>query len=144
MASELSRAKRNHTQFAVMFIDLDGFKQVNDDHGHDIGDLLLQNVSARLKNCLRDVDTVARIGGDEFAVLQTDIKDDAAVSCVAAKLIDVLSETYQIKQHHLKIGASIGISLYPSKGEDISKLMQQADRAMYQVKKNGKNNYQFA
>ncbi|MCJ8271591.1 MAG: sensor domain-containing diguanylate cyclase, partial [Psychrosphaera sp.] len=144
MNNELARAKRNDTLFAVMFVDLDGFKLINDNLGHDVGDDLLIKVAQRLTRCLRDVDTVARIGGDEFLVLQIDVKNELSVSIVAKKLIETISTSYVIGQHTIEIGASIGISLYPTNGDTISTLMKQADRTMYRVKKSGKNNFDFS
>ncbi|NQZ05705.1 MAG: diguanylate cyclase [Algicola sp.] len=144
MGNELARAKRNGTLFAVMFVDLDGFKLINDNLGHDVGDDLLIKVAQRLTRCLRDIDTVARIGGDEFLVLQTDVKNESSVSIVAKKLIETISTSYVIGQHTIEIGASIGISLYPANGDTISTLMKQADQTMYRVKKSGKNNFDFS
>ncbi len=144
MKAELARSKRSKTIFAVMFIDLDGFKQINDTLGHDIGDSLLQEVAKRLTSCLRDCDMIARVGGDEFLVLQTDVRNSAAVASVAQKLVNNIAKPYEIRGHVIQIGASIGISLYPEHGDTTISLMKKADQAMYRVKKDGKNSFEFA
>ncbi|MFT4924027.1 MAG: diguanylate cyclase (GGDEF)-like protein [Phenylobacterium sp.] len=143
MRTELARAKRNSSQFAVMFIDLDGFKQVNDSMGHQIGDELLIKVAKRLNRCLRDCDCIARIGGDEFLVIQTDVSNTEAVRHVAQKIISHLSTSYTMAEYTIEIGASIGIAMYPKDGDDPHELMKHADQAMYKVKKQGKNNFEF-
>jgi diguanylate cyclase (GGDEF)-like protein/PAS domain S-box-containing protein len=142
--TELARANRNNTMFAVMFIDLDGFKEVNDSLGHEVGDGLLRKVAKRLSNCLRNVDTVARIGGDEFLVLQTEVKNADNVAYVAKKLIKAIATTTTISGHKIKVSASVGISMYPDDGDNLNLLMRTADQAMYLVKKSGKNHFKFA
>jgi diguanylate cyclase (GGDEF)-like protein len=136
-------AQRNQSQFALLFIDLDHFKQINDALGHHVGDLLLQAVAMRLNNCLRSSDTVSRQGGDEFVLLLPDIHSPQAVAQVCRMLMDDLTASYQLEQHHLQITASIGISLYPLDGTDINSLMKHADTAMYHAKQHGRNSYQF-
>ena len=143
MAYAYKLAKRNHTSFSLLLIDLDRFKHVNDSLGHHIGDLLLEQVGLRLSKCLRGVDTVARLGGDEFTVTLTEQhkREDAAV--VAEKIIDILAEPFEIHSHTIRIGSSIGITFYPDDSEDLNAMLKNADMAMYEVKKKGKNAYEF-
>jgi diguanylate cyclase (GGDEF)-like protein len=136
-------APQHGRQLALMFIDLDRFKNINDTLGHMVGDQLLRNVALRLVTAVRPRDLVARLGGDEFVVLMPEIagKGDAAV--VADRIIDALSMSCQIDGHCLHISPSIGICLYPDDGADVETLMRHADAAMYQAKAAGRNNYQF-
>ena len=129
---------------AVMFVDLDNFKNVNDTFGHSNGDYVLRHVAKKMRSSLRDKDTLARVGGDEFLVIATDLRsqDDAAI--VAKKIISVVTEPIQWHGGEAVVGASIGISLYPSDATDLEELIQKADAAMYNVKKTGKNGYRFA
>jgi diguanylate cyclase (GGDEF)-like protein/PAS domain S-box-containing protein len=138
----LVNAKRNNTTLATMFLDLDQFKRVNDTLGHEIGDLLLMEVANRLIMCVREGDTVARLGGDEFIILMQDV-DQTEVTQVAERIIEKVSYKYNINSHQLFSSPSIGISSYPDDGEDVDSLIKNADMAMYYVKDNGKNNYQF-
>ncbi len=140
----LKLAKRNKVLVAIMFIDLDGFKWVNDNHGHDAGDSVLKKIASRLKSCVRESDTVARIGGDEFVILLTEIHtaDDAAV--IADKVIQAVSQPITFTGLQLKVGASVGIALYPTNGNNPEHLLKQADSAMYATKNSGKNGYSFA
>jgi diguanylate cyclase (GGDEF)-like protein/PAS domain S-box-containing protein len=139
----LKDAKREKTKVALMFIDLDRFKIVNDTLGHHIGDLLLQEVAERLKLNVRNSDTVARLGGDEFVIILPDIARARDVSKVATKLLDKLNLPIIIDENELYTTPSIGISLYPTDGETVETLMQTADTAMYHVKEAGKNNFQY-
>jgi diguanylate cyclase (GGDEF)-like protein/PAS domain S-box-containing protein len=136
-------AKRKNTELAVMFIDLDRFKLVNDNLGHVKGDDLLQQVAARLKECLRESDTLARLGGDEFTVVLPELRtpDDARVT--AAKVLERLHRPFKLDDHEVHISASIGIAMYPRDGESIDELLRNADIAMYQVKDQGKNGSMF-
>jgi len=136
-------AKRNNSSFSLLLIDLDRFKHVNDSLGHHIGDLLLEQVGQRLSTCLRGVDTVARIGGDEFTVTLTELqkKEDAAI--VAEKIIEELSHPFEIHGQLIHIGCSIGITSYPNDGENLHAMLKNADMAMYEVKEKGKNAYAF-
>ncbi len=136
-------AVRHKNIAAVMFIDLDGFKAVNDTLGHDAGDELLIWVAGVLRECVRATDTVARIGGDEFVVIITDATNHDTISIVATKVIERLTETVQITDAPVSIGASIGIALCPGDSTDVENLLQQADAAMYKVKSSGKNNFRF-
>ncbi len=139
----LAMAKRNSYVLALLFLDLDGFKQVNDTFGHDAGDDLLRQVADRLSNAMRKSDTVARMGGDEFIGLcgRIEAADDAAV--VAKKLIERLRQPYTVGENTCTIGVSIGISIYPVDGEDSDTLLKKADMAMYRVKQGKHGGYVF-
>ncbi|GAA6172773.1 hypothetical protein NBRC116592_24430 [Colwellia sp. KU-HH00111] len=137
----LASAKRNKKLVAVFFLDLDGFKAVNDTYGHDIGDKLLQQVSTRIKNLIRAEDVLARIGGDEFSLLTSNLVDKADVKRISHAIIHAISEIFELDGHQCKIGVSIGISFYPEHAEDATSLLKKADEAMYAIKKSGKNNY---
>lgn len=136
-------AKRHHKKTAVLFLDLDGFKQINDTLGHEAGDLLLQQVSARLKNVIRDSDVVARIGGDEFTFVLNDVDNRENAEFAAQKIIDALAPEFILKNQHCQIGGSLGIALYPDCAHDDEELLRKADEAMYLAKKNGKNRFHF-
>jgi len=139
----ISKANRNKTKLALMFIDLDNFKMINDTLGHDYGDLLLQEVAVRLKKILRAEDVVSRLGGDEFTVIIDDVKDTAYPSIVAQKIIDTLSEPIKLNDEMGYIGASIGISVFPDDTDTIEQLIKNADLAMYRSKQEGKNVYRY-
>ncbi len=139
----IALAKRHSYPFALMFLDLDGFKQVNDSMGHDIGDMMLKEVAQRLTNCLRKSDTVARMGGDEFTVILTKVEMAGDAKIVAEKVIACMSNPFHLKGYDCSITVSIGISLYPSDSIDGETLFKHADTAMYRVKERGKNGYQF-
>ncbi|HUO44370.1 MAG TPA: EAL domain-containing protein [Burkholderiales bacterium] len=143
LAQGLANARRNKKQLAVLFLDLDRFKNVNDTLGHDAGDALLQEVAKRLKDSLRGNDTVARLGGDEFVVLLPELDDGKQAETVARKLLSIITKPFSVYDHELRITASIGISTYPKDGEDEQTLTKNADIAMYQAKDEGKNNFQF-
>lgn len=144
LLSAISLSKRKGWMAAIMFIDLDGFKSVNDSHGHDIGDKVLQVVAERLVASLRETDTVARIGGDEFLVIQTEVPHRFAAANVAEKIVKNLAQEINIDDLVINIGASIGISIYPEDGQESRVLMKKADDAMYYTKRIGKNNYTFS
>jgi diguanylate cyclase (GGDEF)-like protein len=137
----LSLAKRGHYKSAVLFLDLDGFKAINDTLGHDAGDLLLQVVAQRLKPLVRDSDTVARIGGDEFTFVLNDIGSCDAVAAVAQKIITALAEPFALPHGKCQVGGSIGVALFPDDSTDAEALLRMADEAMYVAKQNGKNTY---
>lgn len=139
----LSRAQRYDEKVALLFIDLDGFKPVNDSLGHDIGDLLLQEVARRLEGCLRKSDTVARIGGDEFTCILPHIERAGDINVVARKIIRALNSLFDIKGNKIHISGSLGASLFPDDSADCEELISNADAAMYNAKKQGKNNFQF-
>jgi len=139
----ISLAERNRTQVAVMFLDLDRFKTVNDSLGHTVGDKLLQEVARRLRASMRASDTVSRQGGDEFVILIPDMADAADVARAAQKVLDAVAYPYSIDGHELVTTPSIGISVYPNDGRDVETLLKNADAAMYHAKESGRNNYQF-
>lgn len=134
---------RADTMTAVMFIDLDGFKEVNDTFGHRTGDLLLEEVAQRLLSGFRQSDTVARLGGDEFTVLIQDIDNVETVCHMAEKIIGIFTGNFSLEGHNIRITASIGISLFPLDGTTVDELLKNADAAMYQAKQTGKNAFQF-
>jgi diguanylate cyclase (GGDEF)-like protein/PAS domain S-box-containing protein len=142
-AQALSSVRRNETKLALLYLDLDRFKLINDALGHKIGDLLLQAVSDRLKRSLRTNDILARLGGDEFIVVLTDIHRIDEVGSIAQKLIDILTQPFSLENNDIVITASIGISIYPEDGNDSHTLQMNADAAMYLAKERGKNNYQY-
>ncbi len=139
----LARAERNNQRLALMFLDLDHFKSINDTLGHDAGDQLLEEVAQRLKSCVRKTDTVARIGGDEFTVILEGITSNQDPIIVAQKIIDKLSPPFTLAGQEVFSGISIGITVYPDDGETARELLKYADRAMYRAKDLGCNNYQF-
>lgn len=139
----LTQAQRNSSQLAVMFIDLDRFKIINDSLGHTMGDRLLQSVGARLLTCIRKGDTLSRFGGDEFTLLLPDTPDRDSAIQVAEKIIRATKESFPIGGHEIFVGASIGIALYPESGATMDALIKNADIAMYRVKKTGKDGYQL-
>lgn len=134
---------RSQKKAAVFFIDLDSFKSVNDTLGHDAGDELLIKVSERMQHCIRETDTIARIGGDEFIVVMADTPNKTAISEIAQKIITAISHPFQLKLGESIIGCSIGIAIYPDNSESPEQLIKLADKAMYKVKDNKKNNYAF-
>jgi diguanylate cyclase (GGDEF)-like protein/PAS domain S-box-containing protein len=139
----IASAQREHRRFAVLFIDLDRFKNINDTFGHPTGDLLLQLVSDRLYECMRKTDLVARLGGDEFAILAESVPNMTAVIELAEQVMAALAQPFYIEGQELFVPASVGISLFPQDGDDANTLIQSADVAMYRAKGSGKNNYQF-
>lgn len=134
---------RHHQSFALMFIDLDGFKPVNDTLGHAVGDELLQGVALRLLSCVRDTDTCARLGGDEFTVILTEVEDLSMVPEVADRILHTLNQPFILADRSVEISASIGIALYPQDSGDADNLLQCADLAMYEAKRLGKGRYCF-
>ena len=143
ISNAIKQSRGAEQRCAVLFIDLDRFKNINDTLGHGIGDLLLQAIPERLLSCVRDRDTVARFGGDEFALLLEKVPSSDAVAKVASKLIEVLSKPYLVHNQKLYLTASIGISLSPDDSTDANTLIKNADTAMYRAKDTGRNNYQF-
>jgi diguanylate cyclase (GGDEF)-like protein/PAS domain S-box-containing protein len=137
------QAKRKLTELAVMFVDLDRFKLVNDTLGHVKGDELLQQVATRLKDCLRRGDTLARQGGDEFTIVLPELRDREDAKAIADKFLECLHQPFDLDGHEVHISASIGIAIYPTDGETIDELLRHADIAMYQVKALGKNGHSF-
>lgn len=141
IGSAIEHARRNRSHVAMMYIDLDGFKEVNDTRGHDYGDALLQMVSDRLVSASRGEDTVARIGGDEFMVVLGELNDPADIHVPAKKLVATVAQPYQIKGHEVLITTSIGISIYPCDAATVDGLITMSDRALYEAKRSGKNRY---
>lgn len=138
LGQAVAHARRARGKVAVMMLDLDHFKHINDSLGHHVGDMLLQTVADRLRACLRECDTAARLGGDEFVILLGDVESSADIDVVAEKVLAALKTPFMIEQHQLHIGCSIGVSTYPHDGEDPAKLMRAADTAMYDAKGNGR------
>jgi diguanylate cyclase (GGDEF)-like protein/PAS domain S-box-containing protein len=143
MRVAIKRAARQSTRLAVLFLDLDRFKPINDSLGHDIGDQLLKGVAERMQASVRSVDTVSRVGGDEFVVLLSEIETMEDAARVAEKLIRGLSQPYAIEGHELLITASVGICIYPDNGTQPNVLLRNADASMYSAKEAGRNRYQF-
>jgi diguanylate cyclase (GGDEF)-like protein/PAS domain S-box-containing protein len=139
----ITRSRRHDHEAAVLFLDIDHFKNVNDSLGHEAGDLLLQTVAQRLTANIREVDTLARFGGDEFAVLLDTINDNQTAAIVAQNLLDAVAKPFQLRGHEFYVSISIGISCYPQDGADIDLLLKNADTAMYRAKSEGRNNFQF-
>ena len=133
-------SKRNKKNFSLLFIDLDGFKAVNDTYGHKTGDILLQKVTQRIQKQIRQSDLLARIGGDEFIVVLTDV-DKEFISKISQEILQNLEKTFLIQENTLNISASIGIATYPKDGENNDALLNNADKAMYTIKNSGKNNF---
>ena len=144
LALAIVHARRNKCAMAVMYLDLDGFKQINDISGHDAGDALLSMVATRLVSAVRQEDTVARLGGDEFAVVLWDLKHDNDASQLAAKIIQAVSLPYSIQGSDLIVTISVGVSIYPAHGDNADSLMKSADLALYEAKCSGKNAYRVA
>ncbi|MCM8712063.1 EAL domain-containing protein [Clostridium sp. SYSU_GA19001] len=140
---EVSHCKHTNHKFALMHLDLDNFKLINDTLGHDIGDNLLKEIAVRLKKYINSYDTVARLGEDEYLILFSRINHEENIAKLADKFLKILSEPFIINKHELYISASIGITIYPDDGEDAETLLTNADIAMYRAKENGKNNFQI-
>ena len=143
LTQAIAAAHRSGSRVAVLFLDFDQFKYVNDSLGHAIGDKLLQSVASRLQRCVRGSDTVSRQGGDELVVLLSEITHAADAAIAARKILAALTGPHMIDQHNLYITASIGVSTYPADGHTAETLIKNADTAMYQAKEKGRNNYQF-
>jgi len=140
----LAQARREKNKLALMFLDLDNFKPVNDTLGHDIGDLLLKEVAARLESCVRrETDTVSRVGGDEFVVILSHIEAEEDAANVAVTIIESLTQPFSILAHVINISCSIGIGIYPMHGADTNDLLRVADNAMYEAKRAGRGCFKF-
>src|SRR6185369_14505640 len=140
----LAQAKRYKRSMALMFMDIDNFKRVNDTLGHDMGDELLKIVAGRLRACVREMDTVCRQGGDEFIIVLTEIAHSQVVAVIANKIIETISDPISLQENELHITTSIGIAVYPIDGTDDEKeLMKKADTALYEAKNKGKNGFMF-
>ena len=136
-------AQRNENLMAIVFVDLDHFKLINDTLGHDVGDLVLKTIATRLVSCLRDADTAARPGGDEFLLILVDQESNESISIVIRRILDMIAQPISINGRDLYVTCSIGISIYLQDGNDVTTLLKNADTAMYHAKELGRNNFQF-
>jgi len=143
VSQAIALAPRHLKKVAVLFLDLDGFKHINDSLGHPVGDKLLQSIAKRLVDCVRNSDTVSRQGGDEFVVLLSEVGQSEDPAIAARRMLQAVAEAHSIDQHDLHVSASIGVSVYPDDGLDAETLIKNADTAMYQAKENGRQTYQF-
>ncbi|HEX7965742.1 MAG TPA: EAL domain-containing protein [Gammaproteobacteria bacterium] len=143
MEQSLARARRSRKPMALLFIDVDRFKSVNDSLGHNVGDQMLYQIGQRLLECVRTSDTVARLGGDEFTVIIEDCNEPQSVTLTCERILSSLSESMLLEGTEVNLGASIGVSMYPGDGTTVQALLQNADSAMYKAKERGRNNYQF-
>ena len=143
LSHTLTHAKREQYNFAVLFIDLDGFKQINDSCGHTVGDAVLMETASRLQRNVRESDTVARLAGDEFTIIADRAGSISDITTVAVNILNAMKADFIINDHHLSCGVSMGIAIYPESGTDAATLLKNADTAMYQVKKAGKNGFRF-
>jgi diguanylate cyclase (GGDEF)-like protein/PAS domain S-box-containing protein len=143
ISQSIALAGRDMAQIAVLFLDLDGFKYINDSLGHPLGDQLLQSVAQRLVKCVRGTDTVSRQGGDEFVILLTEVQQPEDAAVMANRMLQVVAQAHSVDSHDLHVTTSIGISVYPEDGQDPATLIKNADTAMYQAKENGRQSYQF-
>jgi diguanylate cyclase (GGDEF)-like protein/PAS domain S-box-containing protein len=143
LGQAISQAKRNRRSIALLYVDLDGFKHVNDTKGHHMGDLLLMQTAERLRLCVRESDTLARLGGDEFTVLLNDAHEREHVEMVANKIINSIDQPFNLEGQTARISASVGIARYPDEAQTAGTLLIVADKAMYAAKASGKNTYRF-
>jgi diguanylate cyclase (GGDEF)-like protein/PAS domain S-box-containing protein len=141
IAQAISLSRRHRKSLAVLFLDLDGFKYINDSLGHEIGDKVLQLVAQRVVACLRRSDTVSRHGGDEFVILLSEIAQTGDAAICAKRILTELAMPHEVGEHNVRLSASIGVSIYPQDGDDADTLIKNADAAMYQAKREGSNNY---
>lgn len=141
LGQAIARARRNENLLAVCCLDLDGFKAVNDEHGHAVGDKLLIALSERMKAAIREVDTLARIGGDEFVLMLIDLEKPADCQPVLERLLQAVAEPVTVDNAVMQVSASIGVTLYPYDGEETDQLLRHADQALYRAKQAGKNRY---
>ena len=139
----IANAQRHSKQVAVLFLDLDGFKHINDSLGHSVGDKLLQSIGKRLVECARATDTVSRQGGDEFVVLLSEVHQPEDAAIAASRMLMAVAEPHSVDEHELHVTTSIGVSIYPDDGLDPETLVKNADTAMYQAKENGRQSYQY-
>ncbi|OHC74502.1 MAG: hypothetical protein A3G18_11510 [Rhodospirillales bacterium RIFCSPLOWO2_12_FULL_58_28] len=139
----IKMARRENGMAALYFIDLDGFKGINDNYGHHAGDLLLKEIADRLVTGLRDCDTISRMGGDEFTIIAYGLKNREEATIIADKVIDLFNKPFDIEDNRLNITTSVGVSIFPDHGDDVDVLLKCADLALYRIKESGKNDYQF-
>ncbi|HEX6008116.1 MAG TPA: diguanylate cyclase, partial [Burkholderiales bacterium] len=143
LSQALAQARRYNRRVALLFVDLDGFKNVNDSRGHDVGDALLKEIAVRLRVCLREGDVIGRMGGDEFVVLIEEFQDAEHLAPIAQKILDTVARPVTVRGEDCYVTSSIGISAYPQDGRDSQTLLKSADSAMYRAKEQGKNRYAF-
>ncbi|MFG0214023.1 EAL domain-containing protein [Brevibacillus porteri] len=143
LSKEMMQAKRFQSNLAVLFLDMDRFKDVNDSFGHDVGDMLLIEASKRLQACLKPGDVVARLGGDEFTIMQNHLQDRSEATALAEQIMNQLQRPFELEGHVFNVSCSIGIALYPQDGDNPEDLLKRADTALYTVKSRGKNGYDF-
>lgn len=143
LSRAIAHAEKDQRLIALLFIDLDWFKAVNDQGGHEAGDIVLSETGQRLLSCVRDAGIVARIGGDEFVVLLENVAERQAAVRMAERILAVMGEPFKVKGQSIVVGASIGISIYPFHGENIDTLLKNADSAMYGVKRRGRNGWGY-
>ena len=141
LAQAIALAQRHRKRVALMYVDLDKFKDINDSLGHSVGDMLLQSAARRLEACVRHSDTISRHGGDEFVVLLSEIEATQDAAHAAEKIVKAMAEPHLIGEHRLTVTLSIGISLYPDDSADAEAVLRNADTAMYHAKRSGRNNY---
>ena len=141
LAQAIAQSQRHNRGLAVVYLDLDGFKEVNDLHGHETGDLLLIAIAKRLRDTLREGDTLARLGGDEFVAVLSDLGDQQEWACILSRMQQAAAAPVKVRQHTLQLSASLGVTLFPQNGRDEDTLLRHADQAMYQAKQAGKNRY---
>ncbi len=144
MSMSIAHAQRHKSSMAVIYLDLDGFKQINDTLGHEAGDALLKLAAQRMLAVVREEDTVARLGGDEFLIVLWHVSDTDDAAMVALKVIDALAQPYQVEGQNINVSASAGVAIYPAHGEDADTLTKNADMALYEAKHSGKNTYRIA
>jgi diguanylate cyclase (GGDEF)-like protein len=142
LVKAMEEARRNQRVLAVLFMDLDRFKAINDSLGHSVGDELLVLAAKRIRHCVRETDLVCRLGGDEFTALLPNLDGVQAARVVAAKILDALTRPFHIQQHQMRVSASVGIALFPDHGDSVEEILKNADTAMYQAKEGGRNNAQ--
>jgi diguanylate cyclase (GGDEF)-like protein len=139
----LIKAERNRTRFAVMFVDLDKFKEINDTFGHAVGDEVLKIAAARMQDCIRHADTLARLAGDEFTILLEDLNSPSDAARIAQKIIDYFADPFLVGGREMSMSCSLGIGIYPQDGTTVDDLLFSADTAMYQAKDQGRNAFRF-
>ncbi len=143
LAVAIKKADRNKSALGVFFLDIDYFKQINDQYGHDVGDEILKRFAQRLRECLREADTLARIGGDEFMIILEENKDLTTSKTVAKKILKAMQQPIELGESKLMISTSIGIAIYPNDANNAEDLIKNADMAMYAAKEAGRNNFKF-
>ena len=139
----IASSKRNNKKFALIILDIDKFKKINDNYGHDIGDQLILYVGKKIESLLRKSDTIARFGGDEFLLLLPEIKDEQDAEKIAEKIFSTFQDKFRLGEKKLKVTVSMGIAIYPEHGDNISTILKNADLALYEVKDKGRNNYKL-